>query len=213
MGGRTQSAGQPPAEFDAQRHRAAVLFPQGSMANSPTQMLTDTTGGKFGPFSGQLLVGEMNRPRILRVLVDEVAGQTQGAWLSSSMAAACTAACIALPSPPTVVSGRVPPTSPAGGKDCKVTWTAKPPELASMKLTERGFDLTFTHPLGNVEATQFEFQRYYYKYHQSYGSLQLGKEAIDVTALEMGKNGKTVSLALDKLTRLCLSADPQERRR
>ena len=71
----------PPAEFDAQRKRAAVLFPQGSMANSPTQMLTDTTDGKFGPFSGQLLVGEMNRPRILRVLVDEVAGQTQGACL------------------------------------------------------------------------------------------------------------------------------------
>ena len=71
----------PPAEFDAQRKRAAVLFPQGSMANSPTQMLTDTTDGKFGPFAGQLLVGEMNRPRILRVLVDEVAGQTQGACL------------------------------------------------------------------------------------------------------------------------------------
>ena len=72
-------------------------------------------------------------------------------------------------------------------------------ELTGMKLTERGFDLTFTHPLGNVEATQFEFQRYYYKYHQSYGSPQLGKEAIGVTALEVGKNGKTVSLALDKL--------------
>ena len=70
--------------------------------------------------------------------------------------------------------------------------------MAGMKLTERGFDLTFTHPLGNVEATQ-EFQRYYYKYHQSYGSPQPGKEAIDVTALEMCKNGKTVSLALDKL--------------
>ena len=70
-----------PSEFDARRTRASVLFPQGSMANSPTQMLTDTSGGKFGPFAGQLLVGEMNRPRIMRVLVDEVAGETQGACL------------------------------------------------------------------------------------------------------------------------------------
>jgi hypothetical protein len=29
-----------PSEFDAKRTRASVLFPQGSMANSPTQMLT-----------------------------------------------------------------------------------------------------------------------------------------------------------------------------
>ncbi len=192
----------PPAEFDAQRHRAAVLFPQGSMANSPTQMLTDTTGGKFGPFSGQLLVGEMNRPRILRVLVDEVAGQTQGACLPFIDGGGLHRGMHRFAFAPdgSLWTGSTHLSWAGGSGLQRVTWTGKTPmELASMKITERGFDLTFTHPLGNVEATQFEFQRYYYKYHQSYGSPQLGKEAIDVTALEMGKNGKTVSLALDKL--------------
>ena len=191
-----------PAEFDAQRHRAAVLFPQGSMANSPTQMLTDTTGGKFGPFSGQLLVGEMNRPRILRVLVDEVAGQTQGACLPFIDGGGLHRGMHRFAFAPdgSLWTGSTHLSWAGGSGLQRVTWTGKTPmELTGMKLTERGFDLTFTHPLGNVEATQFEFQRYYYKYHQSYGSPQLGKEAIDVTALEMGKNGKTVSLALDKL--------------
>ena len=65
--------------FDAKRTRAAVLFPQGFMANSPTQPLPDSTKGRFGPFAGQLLVGEMNRSRIARVMLDEVAGELQGA--------------------------------------------------------------------------------------------------------------------------------------
>ena len=192
----------PPAEFDAQRKRAAVLFPQGSMANSPTQMLTDTTDGEFGPFAGQLLVGEMNRPRILRVLVDEVAGQTQGACLPFIDGGGLHRGMHRFAFAPdgSLWTGSTHLSWAGGSGLQRVTWTGKTPmELTGMKLTERGFDLTFTHPLGNVEATQFEFQRYYYKYHQSYGSPQLGKEAIDVTALEMGKNGKTVSLALDKL--------------
>jgi len=66
-------------EFDEKRTRAAVLFPQGLMANSPTQPLPDSTQGKFGPFAGQLLVGEMNRSRIVRVMLDKVAGELQGA--------------------------------------------------------------------------------------------------------------------------------------
>ena len=192
----------PPAEFDAQRKRAAVLFPQGSMANSPTQMLTDTTDGEFGPFAGQLLVGEMNRPRILRVLVDEVAGQTQGACLPFIDGGGLHRGMHRFAFAPdgSLWTGSTHLSWAGGSGLQRVTWTGKTPmELTGMKLTERGFDLTFTHPLGNVEATQFEFQRYYYKYHQSYGSPQLGKEAIGVTALEVGKNGKTVSLALDKL--------------
>jgi len=192
----------PPAEFDAQRKRAAVLFPQGSMANSPTQMLTDTTDGKFGPFAGQLLVGEMNRPRILRVLVDEVAGQTQGACLPFIDGGGLHRGMHRFAFAPdgSLWTGSTHLSWAGGSGLQRVTWTGKTPmELAGMKLTERGFDLTFTHPLGNVEATKFEFQRYYYKYHQSYGSPQLGKETIGVTALEVGKTGKTVSIALDKL--------------
>lgn len=191
-----------PTEYDTQRTRAAVLFPQGSMANSPTQMLSDTTGGKFGPFAGQLLVGEMNRSRILRVLVDEVSGQTQGACLpfidNGGLHRGMHRFAFAPDGSLWVGATHL---SWAGGTGLqRVTWTGKTPmEISGMKLTERGFDLTFTHPLSQVEAAQFEFQRYFYKYHQSYGSPQLGKEPIAVTALETGKNGRTVSLALDKL--------------
>jgi hypothetical protein len=71
--------------------------------------------------------------------------------------------------------------------------------VSSMELTETGFNLRFTKPLAQVASENFVFQRYYYKYHQSYGSPQLGKELVKVTALKLSKDGKSVSIALEKL--------------
>ena len=69
----------PVATLDKLRHRACVVFPHGTMANSPTQVLAITPDASFGPFTGQLLVGEMNQPRIMRVMLEEVGGELQGA--------------------------------------------------------------------------------------------------------------------------------------
>src|SRR5690606_12070971 len=64
--------------LDSLRTKAAVLFPHNIMANSPTEPITILTD-QFGPFKGQLLVGEMNHQRIVRVMMEEVGGQLQGA--------------------------------------------------------------------------------------------------------------------------------------
>ena len=51
----------PVPELDGLRTRPAVMFPYGDMSNSPTQPTWDTTGGKFGPYGGQVFLGEMNQ--------------------------------------------------------------------------------------------------------------------------------------------------------
>jgi glucose/arabinose dehydrogenase len=71
----------PVAQLDSMRTRASVLFPHGIMADSPTQPLCDNTNGKFGPFAGQIFVGEMNSGRILRVMLENVGGDLQGACI------------------------------------------------------------------------------------------------------------------------------------
>ena len=192
----------PPSEFDAQRTRAAVLFPQGSMANSPTQMLTDTSSGKFGPFAGQLLVGEMNRPRIMRVLVDEVAGETQGACLPFIDNGGLHRGMHRFVFAPdgSLWVGQTHLSWAGGNGLQRISWTGKMPmSVSTMNLTDTGFKLTFTKPLAKVRAENFAFQRFYYKYHQSYGSPQLGKEPIKVTAVKLSKDGKSVSIDLEKL--------------
>jgi hypothetical protein len=48
-------------------------------------------------------------------------------------------------------------------------------DLMAMNLTKDGFDLTFSMPL-DAESAQnvanFKFKRFYYEYHQAYGSKQ-----------------------------------------
>ena len=191
-----------PAEFDAKRTRAAVLFPHGSMANSPSQPVADTTNGKFGPFAGQLLVGEMNRARILRVLIDGVAGETQGACLPFIDNGGLRRGQHRFAFGPdgSLWVGSTHLSWVGGNGLQRITWTGKTPmSLSAMNLNQTGFKLTFTKPLAKVGTENFAFQRYYYKYHRGYGSPQLGKEPIKVTNLKLSPDGKSVSLSLDKL--------------
>jgi len=69
----------PVSELDSMRTPGSVLFTHGIIANSPTQPLNDHTKGKFGPFQDQMFVGEMNKERIVRVMVEKVGGEIQGA--------------------------------------------------------------------------------------------------------------------------------------
>ena len=71
--------------------------------------------------------------------------------------------------------------------------------VLAMNLTDTGFKLSFPKPLSKVTAENFAFQRYYYKYHQGYGSPQIGKEPIKVTALNLAPDRKSVSIDLEKL--------------
>ena len=38
----------------------------------------DYTGGKFGPFAGQMFIGDQSRSNIMRVSLDKVGGEYQG---------------------------------------------------------------------------------------------------------------------------------------
>src|SRR5207248_4026932 len=44
-----------------------VWFPYGRMGQSISEPVWDTTGGKFGPFAGQMLVGDQNKSNVMRV--------------------------------------------------------------------------------------------------------------------------------------------------
>ncbi len=56
----------------------AVALPHGSLGGSPGEPVWDTTGGKFGPFAGQVFIGDFTK-LISRVFLEKVAGEYQGA--------------------------------------------------------------------------------------------------------------------------------------
>lgn len=66
-------------EIGETREKAVALFPHNIVANSPGHMTWDTTGGKFGPFKGQMFIGDQTQSKLYRVTTYEVGGQLRGA--------------------------------------------------------------------------------------------------------------------------------------
>ncbi|MDN4502601.1 c-type cytochrome [Alteromonadaceae bacterium BrNp21-10] len=60
------------------RVKPAVLLPHNRLANSPGNPAWDTTNGKFGPYAGQMLMGDQTQSNLFRVATEVVNGQTQG---------------------------------------------------------------------------------------------------------------------------------------
>lgn len=72
----------PQIKYDAvkrSRARAVVLIPQSRLANSLGHPVWDQTGGAFGPFGGQMLIGDQTQSVLLRVTEDQVGPHAQGA--------------------------------------------------------------------------------------------------------------------------------------
>ena len=194
----------PLPELDALRTPAAVLFPHGLMSNSPTQPLADSTGGKFGPFAGQLLVGEMNRGRIMRVALERVGGVLQGMCVpffdGSGLKRGNNRMCFG-PDHSLWIGHSNHGWAGERGLQ-RLRWTGRTPfELKTMHLTGKGFELTFTLPMDSKTATDpanYAFKRYFYSYHKGYGSPQREVQAVKVASATM-KGESTVSLELDGL--------------
>ncbi len=62
----------------ALRTPEAVALPHGALGGSPGEPVWDTTDGAFGPFAGQIFVGDFTK-LISRVHLEEIAGEYQGA--------------------------------------------------------------------------------------------------------------------------------------
>lgn len=194
-----------PKDLAKMRTRAAVVFPHGSMANSPTQVLAISPDAKFGPFIGQLLVGEMNTNRIVRVMLEEVGGELQGACVPFIDGGALARGCNRMAWAPdgSLYVGHTKHTWAGGEGISRVEWDGENPfEAISMKLTKTGFRFTFTKPVDSkvaAEVANWPFKRYYYKYHKTYGSPQMEVTPVEVESVEISEDGKMVDIHLKEL--------------
>ncbi|MDB4652665.1 PQQ-dependent sugar dehydrogenase [Akkermansiaceae bacterium] len=194
-----------PRELAKMRTRAAVVFPHGSMANSPTQVLAISPEANFGPFTGQLLVGEMNTNRIVRVMLEEVGGELQGACVPFIDGGALARGCNRMAWAPdgSLYVGHTKHSWAGGEGISRVEWNSEVPfEVASMKLTKKGFRFMFTKPVDSKiagEIANWPFKRYYYKYHKSYGSPQMDVAPVKIDSVEISKDGKSVNVNLEEL--------------
>lgn len=187
------------------RTEACVLFPHGIMAASPTQPVVDETGGKFGPFGGQILIGEMNQERIIRVMLEEVGGQLQGACLPFLDGQGLRKGNNRLAFAPdgSLWVGQAQHGFVGDLGIQRITYTGKSPmEILQMHLLPDGFKLTFTQPVSDslvLQPSDFHLRHYYYEYHQKYGSDQYDIQEIPVTKVEISPDRRAITLELPSI--------------
>ena len=195
----------PVQQLNNMKTRAAVLFPQDIIANSPTQPLCDGTEGKFGPFAGQLFVGEMNSERIVRVMLEEVGGQLQGACIPFLDGQGLRRGNnrLAFATDGSLWVGQAAHGWGGDNGVQRIVFTGKQPmDVHHMALTTNGFDLTFTQPLDSISAlnpANYKVQSYFYEYHKKYGSEQMDSNPVSVTKIKRSPDHKKISFVLDKI--------------
>ncbi len=193
----------PVEELDALREREAVVFPHGIAASSPTQPVVDASRGKFGPFGGQLFVGEMNRPRIMRVMLEEVSGRLQGACIpfldGNGLRQGINRMAFAPDGSLWIGQSHL---AWAGGEGVqRIRWTGERPfEILEAGLTADGFRFRLTGPAGGLAPGWTPgVQRYYYEYHPEYGSPQHDVTAVAVEKVGLLEEGFLLEVGLEEL--------------
>lgn len=186
-----------------------ILFPYKKMGQSASGVVTDTTGGKFGPFAGQMFVGDQTFSTVMRCFVEEVNGRYQGACFPFREGLKSGALAMVISKDGDMYVGTTSRGwGSRGGKAFsleRLSWTGKTPfEVHEMRAKPDGFELTFTEPIDPQTARQLESYKlstYTYIFQASYGSPEVDHTQPKITSVRIGEDGRSLRMVVDGLQR------------
>lgn len=179
----------------------AVWLPYNKMGRSATDIQLIKTGNKFGPFEGQLLVGEFTNSAINRVFLEKVNGEYQGAcfpFLSGFPSAVLRLLFAEDGSLFVGLSNRG--WSSLGNRSyglMRIEYNGDNPfAIHEMRATPTGFHVSFTEPvdLASVKEGSFSFERFTYQYSSKYGGDEILTKPLPVSGTTWGDDGKSVRI-------------------
>jgi len=186
----------------------ALILPHGTLGQSPTGIVPDRSGGKFGPFAGQTFVAEQTHSAIQRCFLEKVNGVYQGAvfpflegFASGNIGLHLTDEGVLL------TGGSNRGWGAKGGKKQsieRVTWTGEVPfEVQKMEARPEGFLLTFTQPVdaATVTAESLTMDAYTYIYQSEYGSPKVDELTPKVEVVSVSADGLTAEIKITPLTK------------
>ena len=184
----------------------AVYFPYKKMGQSASGIACDTTAGRFGPFEGQMFVGDQTFSTVMRVFTEQVNGHYQGVCFLFREGFGSGSLSLELTDQGMFVGGTNRGWGSRGSKPYsldRLVWTGKVPfEIHEMRAKPDGFELTFTQEVDTESAadiTSYELQTYTYIYQASYGSPEVDHTTPTITRAEVGSDASSVRLYIDGL--------------
>lgn len=183
------SQGQPPPE----RIPATIWFPYPEMGHSTADIMLESSGGKFGPFEGQFILGDQMKAMLLRVDLEVVGGVYQGACFPFRSGFDCGVNRVAQAQDGSLLVGMTDRGWGSIGRRRfglqRLVWTGKTPfEVLHMRARPDGFELEFTADVDAataVDAANYSMSSYTYKYHETYGSPEVETAPVPVVSAEV----------------------------
>lgn len=181
----------------------AVWFPHGILGISTAAILNDNTDGEFGPFSNQLFVSDQGQSKIMRVSLEKVNGEYQGAVFPFREGFSSGLLRLEFSSDNSLYAGQTARGWAATGGEKfaleRLTWTGKVPfEMYAITANQDGFDIEFTAPVAatNVTPSAFAIQNFTYLYRQQYGSPVMEIMTNEIQSADLLDDGKTVRVKI-----------------
>ncbi len=183
-----------------------IIFPHTLMGISTSGLLAITNDG-FGPFKGQMLVGDQGHSKVMRAFYEKVNGKYQGACFPFLEGFASGILRLAWGSDNSLFVGMTSRGWAATGKDQyglqRVNFKgAMPFEIRTMKAKPNGFELEFTKPVSKKLAedlAQYKITGFTYLYHKTYGSPVVQQQDCPIRRVEVSADGLTVRLYVSGL--------------
>lgn len=183
----------------------AVWLPYNKVGRSATDIERIEGDGKFGPFDGQLLVGEFTNAAISRVFLEEVDGQYQGACFPflGEFPSAVFRLKFA-PDGSLMVGLTNRGWSSLGNRAyglVRVKGTGNTPfAIREMRARPDGFELEFTKKLADEGLEKaFAMSSFTYQYSSRYGGDEIQTKTHQISGVELAEDGKTVSIGVEGL--------------
>ena len=185
----------------------AVWFPYRKMGMSTTDILADSTRGKFGPFAGQLFCGEFTMSFVSRVFLEKVGGEYQGACFRFRDGLDCAALRLQWGADGSMYIGQSNRGwNSLGAKSYglqRLQWTGRTPfEIKTMSARPDGFRLTFTQPVDAATALNpksYTLTSHTYPYHEKYGGEPMDIKAHKIKVADLDATALFVHLKVEDL--------------
>ncbi|MDR9366338.1 MAG: plastocyanin/azurin family copper-binding protein [Balneolaceae bacterium] len=185
----------------------SVWFPHGVMGISTSGILLDNTEGEFGPFEGQLFVGDQGQSKVMRVFQEKVNGEYQGIVFPFVDGFESGVLRLLWGEDYSMFLGMTSRGWSSTGPNLyglqQLKWSGETPfEIKEVHAKPDGFELTFTKPVDLETASDpssYTVTGFTYRYHSTYGSEIINQEQATVRHVEVSEDGLSARLVVDNL--------------
>lgn len=187
----------------------AVKFPYIKMGRSLSGFRVDTTAGKFGPFAGQLFLGDYSLSLVVRATMEQINGVWQGACYPFREGLATGIMNVEFSPRGQLIAGGFTTSRqwPVRGTEPfalqRIDWNGVVPfEVREITIRKDGFVVTFTQPVDPAVAARsdaYHVSTYTHIYHAGYGSPEVDQTTPRVVRAVPAADGLSVRLHLDSV--------------